>query len=163
MASGEILDNIIAIESAILSSAPALLIMVFTPAAIPLLSAGTQPIMELVLGEKNIPDPKPMMSINRINSVIDVVGLINIRPPSPTAVISSPTELKILVPYWSDKLPLNGEIIIIAIAKGDNISPAASGSIPFIPWKKKMSKKVTEPLAIPVSYTHLTLPTKRIV
>src|SRR5665648_13885 len=101
MASGEILDEMMAIESAILSKAPALLIMLFTPAAIPLLSAGTQPIMELVLGEKNIPEPKPMMSIHRINSVIDVVDLINISPPRPTAVISSPTELKTLVPYRS--------------------------------------------------------------
>src|SRR5665648_52678 len=135
MASGEILDEMMAIESAILSKAPALLIMLFTPAAIPLLSAGTQPIMELVLGEKNIPEPKPMMSIHRINSVIDVVDLINISPPRPTAVISSPTELKTLVPYRSDKPPLNGEITIMAIAKGDNISPAVSGSIPFTPWK----------------------------
>lgn len=102
-------------------------------AAIPLLSAGTDPIIELVFGEKNKPEPNPIISMYTISKVFDVLDVIVISPNNPTAETRSPMELNTLDPYLSERCPLTGEIITIEIAKGVKYIPAVIWSIDFIP------------------------------
>src|SRR5665647_449687 len=133
MASGDTLVAIIAIEIAMLNTFPALLSIVLTPEAIPLLFAGTALKIDVEFGEKNNPDPVPIRDIQIINSIVDVLSVIHTIPNNPTAEISSPKELKILESYLSDKIPLIGEMRNIDIARGVNNIPAVTGSSPLMP------------------------------
>jgi hypothetical protein len=59
--------------------------------------------MELELGEKNIPDPRPRTNMYNIRTEYGVFSVMKTIPSKPNAEIRSPIELKTLAPYLSEK------------------------------------------------------------
>ncbi len=77
---------------------PIFMVIDLVPAAIPLLSGGTAPIIVLVLGAKNIPVPTPItISQKKVNKILEV-GSIRTKPINPIADIINPNVLKPLEP-----------------------------------------------------------------
>jgi hypothetical protein len=109
---------------AMLITEPVLFIIVRVPAAIPRRSTGTAPMIVLVLGELNTPEPIPITTCHTMIRRREVSALIQVNPRSPIAERASPIVLKTREPYLSDSTPLTGELTIIARANGVRYSPA---------------------------------------
>lgn len=138
-----------------LMTLPALKNIVRTLVAIPRLCGGMTSIIIFALGEKNNPEPSPMISIQRINSQIAVDVEMNIIPKSPPAEIAKPIVVNPRLPYLSASLPLIGAPMACVMAKGVKKSPALIGSNDSMIWKKKVRRKATAPLAIAFNKTLL--------
>ena len=94
------------------------------PFATPRFSTGTEPIIELVLGEINSALPKPK-STRLINTALYEEFSFSVENQiSAEAFKAKPTELKIRPPYRSDSLPLIGLKTKTTISIGIRMIPA---------------------------------------
>ena len=99
------------------------LMVILIPFAIPRFSAGTEPIIELTLGEANNAIPKPNNS-RLINTAPYEDLSFNVENQnSAEAFKAKPTELNTRLPYLSASLPLIGLKTKITISIGMSKTP----------------------------------------
>jgi len=111
-------------EKGTLSTPPVIFNVILMPLATPRLSAGTDPMIELVFGGINNALPKPN-SIRLINTALyDDVAFRVENQINAEAFKAKPTELKIRPPYRSDSLPLIGLKTKTTISIGIRMIPA---------------------------------------
>ena len=107
---------------------PTLTSVVLTPDAIPRLCAGTEFIMEDLLGDANIPIPLPTsMSGIAIASKVTVADTVKASSMKPTADTTSPIVEMPLAPKRSDSIPLTGPNATSDADMGMRKMPASSG------------------------------------
>ena len=93
------------------------------------------PIIAAVLGELNMPDPMPTISIHRPVSQYAVSTCSVVMAARPTALTSMPIAASARDPRLSAQMPANGDEMSIPTASGASLMPAVIGSSPWAPWK----------------------------
>ena len=88
------------------------------PFAMPRFSAGTEPIMELVMGETNNAIPKPKSSRLINTTLYEDLSFSVENQINAAALKAKPTELSTRLPYLSASLPLIGLMAKITISIG---------------------------------------------
>ena len=100
------------------------LMVILIPLAIPRFSAGTEPMIELMLGEANSAIPQPNSS-RLINTALYEDFSFSVENQiKADAFKAKPTELNTRLPYLSDSLPLIGLKTRITISIGISKTPA---------------------------------------
>ena len=80
-----------------------------------------------LLGDINIPDPELITTIDTMTYQIGVLFAINAINNRPHPANNKPKVVKGLVPYLSDRFPVNGPKIIRLIAFGTSIQEICAG------------------------------------
>src|SRR3954454_2722702 len=117
----------IAITKAIDRTAPVFCSIVRAPAAIPRRCTGTVPIIAAVLGELNMPEPRPTMPSHSALSQNGESATKVPMPASPTAVTIMPSAASHRDPRRSAYTPANGELTSMPSAIGASLMPAVIG------------------------------------
>jgi hypothetical protein len=83
--------------------------------------------MAALLGDINIPDPELIITMAKITNQIEVLSAIKAINNNPHPASNNPKVVNSLVPYLSDRLPLNGPKMIRLIAFGMSTHEICAG------------------------------------
>src|SRR5215471_17985693 len=110
-------------------------IVILSPEAIPLRLGGTDPMIELVFGETNMPHPIPKTAraIKTSEGLEFIPVKVNIK--NAQAVTPRPTIVKNLDPYLSESLPQTGPSTTKVASKARSDSPVCSAVSPSTTWR----------------------------
>tara|TARA_B100000929_G_scaffold289611_1_gene280690 strand:- start:194 stop:706 length:513 start_codon:yes stop_codon:yes gene_type:complete len=83
--------------------------------------------MAALLGDINIPDPELIITMAKMTNQIGVLSAIKAINNNPHPASNNPKVVNSLVPYLSDRLPLNGPKMIRLIAFGMSTHEICAG------------------------------------
>ena len=114
---------------------PKFLASEFKLPAIPSLFGFTEDIIIELLGDWKSATPTPVIVVIETKYGTEVLWSININKNCVIVTITNPINVKISDPILSERLPLIGATIIIAIGTDINIKPAVSDEKPNDFWR----------------------------
>jgi len=114
-----------------LMTAPELKMVDLTAEATPRLSGGADRMIELMFGAAKRPSPTPTRASIAAISQYEAVAVIPDRRRRLAPRMPSPTVVRLLDPYRSERDPLTGPTTANVISIGRNIRPASSAPYPL--------------------------------